>query len=55
MNIAMFAWEALEGLSVGGGAVYASRLAASLAGLGHRVRLFDARIPTKLKNLLWLL
>lgn len=40
MNIAMFAWEALEGLSVGGGAVYASRLAAALSRAGHRVRLF---------------
>ncbi len=36
----MFAWEALEGLSVGGGAVYVSRLAAALARAGHRVRLF---------------
>jgi glycosyltransferase involved in cell wall biosynthesis len=40
MNIAMFAWEALEGIAVGGGAVYASRLAAALARAGHRVRLF---------------
>ncbi len=40
MNIAMFSWEALEGLAVGGGAVYASRLAAALARAGHRVRLF---------------
>lgn len=40
MNIAIFAWEALEGLSVGGGAVYASRLASAMAGAGHRVRLF---------------
>lgn len=45
MNIAMFAWEALEGVSVGGGAVYASRLAAALAGLGHRVRLFTRLGP----------
>ena len=45
MNIAMFAWEALEGLSVGGGAVYASRLAAALAGAGHRVRLFTRLGP----------
>ncbi len=40
MHIAMFAWEALEGIAVGGGAVYASRLAAALARAGHRVRLF---------------
>lgn len=40
MNIAMFSWEALEGVPVGGGAVYASRLAAALARAGHRVRLF---------------
>lgn len=40
MNIAMFAWEALEGIAVGGAAVYASRLAAALARVGHRVRLF---------------
>ncbi len=40
MKIAMFAWEALEGVSVGGGAVYASRLAAALARQGHFVRLF---------------
>lgn len=40
MNIAMFAWEALEGIAVGGGAAYASRLAAALARAGHRVRLF---------------
>lgn len=45
MNIAMFAWEALEGLSVGGGAVYASRLAAALARAGHRVRLFTRLGP----------
>lgn len=45
MNIAMFAWEALEGVSVGGGAVYASRLAAALAGMGHRVRLFTRLGP----------
>lgn len=45
MNIAMFAWEALEGLSVGGGAVYASRLAAALAAAGHRVRLFTRLGP----------
>lgn len=45
MNIAMFAWEALEGLSVGGGAVYASRLAAALAKAGHRVRLFTRLGP----------
>ncbi|MDR1519664.1 MAG: glycosyltransferase family 4 protein [Planctomycetota bacterium] len=40
MKIAMFAWEALEGIAVGGGAPYASRLAAALARAGHRVRLF---------------
>ncbi len=40
MNIAMFSWEALEGIAVGGGAAYASRLAAALARAGHRVRLF---------------
>ncbi|MCC8190220.1 MAG: glycosyltransferase family 4 protein, partial [Planctomycetes bacterium] len=40
MNIAVFSWEALEGLAVGGGAVYASRLAAAMARAGHRVRLF---------------
>ncbi len=40
MHIAIFAWEALEGIAVGGGAVYASRLAAALARAGHRVRLF---------------
>ncbi|MDR1613093.1 MAG: glycosyltransferase family 4 protein [Planctomycetota bacterium] len=40
MNIAMFSWEALEGISVGGGAAYASRLAGALAEAGHRVRLF---------------
>lgn len=40
MNIAMFAWEALEGMSVGGGAIYASRLARALSQTGHRVRLF---------------
>lgn len=45
MNIAIFAWEALEGLSVGGGAVYASRLAAALARAGHRVRLFTRLGP----------
>lgn len=45
MNIAMFSWEALEGLSVGGGAVYASRLAAALARAGHRVRLFTRLGP----------
>lgn len=39
MNIAMFSWEALEGIPVGGGALYASRLAAALARAGHRVRL----------------
>ncbi|MDR1520112.1 MAG: glycosyltransferase family 4 protein [Planctomycetota bacterium] len=43
MNIAMFAWEALEGITVGGGALYASRLAAALAKAGHRVRLFTRR------------
>jgi glycosyltransferase involved in cell wall biosynthesis len=36
----MFSWEALEGISVGGGAAYASRLAAELVAAGHRVRLF---------------
>lgn len=45
MNIAMFAWEALEGLSVGGGAVYASRLAGALSKAGHRVRLFTRLGP----------
>ncbi len=45
MKIAMFAWEALEGLSVGGGAVYASRLAAALARAGHQVRLFTRQGP----------
>ncbi|MCD7896634.1 MAG: glycosyltransferase family 4 protein [Planctomycetaceae bacterium] len=45
MKIAMFSWEALEGLSVGGGAVYASRLAAALARAGHRVRLFTRAGP----------
>ena len=40
MRIAVFAWEALEGIAVGGGAVYASHLAAALARAGHRVRLF---------------
>ena len=45
MNIAMFAWEALEGIAVGGGAVYASRLAAALARAGHRVRLFTRLGP----------
>ena len=45
MNIAMFSWEALEGLAVGGGAVYASRLAAALAKAGHRVRLFTRLGP----------
>lgn len=40
MNIAMFAWEAIEGIPVGGGALYASRLAAALVRAGHRVRLF---------------
>lgn len=41
----MFSWEALEGLSVGGGAVYASRLAAALARAGHQVRLFTRMGP----------
>ena len=45
MNIAMFAWESLEGLSVGGGAVYASKLARALARAGHRVRLFTRLGP----------
>lgn len=45
MKIAMFAWEALEGLSVGGGAVYASRLAGALAKAGHQVRLFTRQGP----------
>lgn len=45
MNIAMFAWESLEGLSVGGGSVYASRLAAALAKEGHRIRLFTRLGP----------
>lgn len=40
MNIAVFAWEAMEGIAVGGGALYASRLAAAMARAGHRVRLF---------------
>ena len=40
MNIAVFAWEAMEGIPVGGGALYASRLAAAMARAGHRVRLF---------------
>ncbi len=45
MKIAMFAWEALEGISVGGGAVYASSLASALAHLGHHVRLFTRQGP----------
>ena len=40
MRIAMFSWEALEGLPVGGGAVYASSLARAMAAQGHYVRLF---------------
>ncbi len=36
----MFSWEALEGIAVGGGAAYASRLAAALAEAGHQVKLF---------------
>lgn len=40
VDIVMFSWEALEGIAVGGGAVYASSLAAGLAKAGHRVRLF---------------
>ena len=45
MNIAMFAWEALEGIAVGGGASYASRLACAMARAGHRVRLFTRQGP----------
>ncbi len=40
MKIAVFAWEALEGIAVGGAALYVSRLAAALARAGHQVRLF---------------
>lgn len=36
----MFSWEALEGLAVGGGALYASMLARALAAAGHGVCLF---------------
>ncbi len=45
MRIAMFSWEALEGIAVGGGAVYASNLASALARLGHHVRLFTRQGP----------
>lgn len=40
MRIAMFSWEALGAVAVGGVAVHASRLASALARRGHTVRLF---------------
>ncbi len=40
MRIALFAWESLHSISVGGIAVHVSELASSLAHRGHEVHLF---------------
>ncbi len=47
MKIAILAWEALEGIAIGGGAIYTSRLAAALARAGHQIRLFTRLGPNQ--------
>ena len=40
MRIAMFSWETLHSISVGGVAVHVTELAAALQRLGHEVHVF---------------
>ena len=40
MRVAVFSWESLHSISVGGVAVHASELAAALCRLGHEVHIF---------------
>ena len=45
MRVAIFSWESLQSIAVGGVAVHVSELARSLASLGRQVHLFTRRGP----------
>ena len=47
MRIALFAWDSLDSIFVGGAGVHVSELARALAVLGHEVHLFTRRAASQ--------